>query len=88
MSEVAIKMLTKSTSHRSATSTSLATDLARQQASLGRVGIKAGSHESTTIYPRMGLGSGQHFASKGGYIVRFAEAGSDRLIGESEWIVP
>ena len=43
--------------------------------------------ESTTIYPRLGLSQGQRFASKGGYIVRFAEDGNG-LIAETDWIVP
>jgi hypothetical protein len=40
----------------------------------------------TTIYPRMSLGPGQRFASKGGYIVHFAEG--NKLVAESAWIVP
>jgi len=42
----------------------------------------------TTIYPHLSLGPGQRFASKGGYIVRFAEGKSDKLIAESDWIIP
>lgn len=41
---------------------------------------------STSIYPRLSLGIGQRFASKGAYIVRYAEDGS--LRAESDWIVP
>ena len=50
----------------------------------------SGSHMSkgTTIYPHLSLGSGQRFASKGGYIVRFADGKSDKIIAESDWIVP
>lgn len=44
--------------------------------------------KGTTIYPHLSLGPGQRFASKGGYIVRFADANGDRLIAESGWIVP
>ncbi len=48
----------------------------------------AGKDDSTTIYPHLSLGPSQRFASKGGYIMRFSGAESDRLIAESEWIVP
>jgi cytochrome c553 len=44
--------------------------------------------QGTTIYPHLSLGSGQRFASKGGYIVRFSESGGDKLIAESAWIIP
>ena len=44
--------------------------------------------QGTSIYPHLSLGPGQRFASKGGYIVRFAGSNSDQLIAESGWIVP
>ncbi len=50
--------------------------------------VSSARHESTTVYPRLGLGPDQRFASKGGYIVRFAGADSDRLVPVSDWIVP
>ncbi len=37
-------------------------------------------------YPRLGLAPGQRFASKGGYIVRFADG--NKLVPEGDWIVP
>ncbi len=40
------------------------------------------------LYPRLGLAQSQRFASKGGYIVRFASPESSRLLAESGWIVP
>jgi hypothetical protein len=39
-------------------------------------------------YPRLGLAQGQRFASKGGYIARFATRDGDRLIAEGDWIAP
>jgi hypothetical protein len=42
----------------------------------------------TGYYPRLGLAQGQRFASKGGYIARFADAQGTRLLADSEWIVP
>ena len=44
--------------------------------------------ESTTIYPRLTLGPGQRFASKGAYIVRIDAADPARLAPVGEWIVP
>jgi len=41
--------------------------------------------EGTTIYPRLSLGPGQRFASKGGYIMRYSH---DMLEPETSWIVP
>jgi hypothetical protein len=42
----------------------------------------------TGYYPHLTLASNQHFASKGGYIVRFADSGGTRLIADSDWLVP
>jgi len=42
--------------------------------------------ESTSIYPHLGLGIEQHFASKGAYIVHYDK--DRKLSNESEWIVP
>jgi hypothetical protein len=39
-------------------------------------------------YNRLGLAPGQRFASKGGYLVRFAELTGTKLAAESDWIVP
>ena len=50
---------------------------------VGQTGLT--KREGTTIYPRLSLGPGQRFASKGGYIVHYAK---DKLEPESDWIVP
>jgi hypothetical protein len=42
----------------------------------------------TGYYPRLALAPGQRFASKGGYIVRFAGDTGTKLTAASEWIVP
>jgi hypothetical protein len=42
----------------------------------------------TGYYPRLTLAPGQRFASKGGYVVHFAEATGTRLVADSDWIVP
>lgn len=39
-------------------------------------------------YPRLSLGPGQRFASKGAYIVKLATQGPHRIIAASDWIVP
>jgi hypothetical protein len=42
--------------------------------------------EGTSAYPRLSLGPGQRFASKGGYIVHFSENGA--LVANDAWRVP
>ena len=42
----------------------------------------------TGYYPRLGLAPGQRFASKGGYIVRFADPQGTRLVADGTWLVP
>ena len=42
----------------------------------------------TGYYPRLTLAAGQRFASKGGYLVRFAEAKGTKLVAETDWVVP
>jgi hypothetical protein len=42
----------------------------------------------TGYYPRLTLSTGQRFASKGGYVVRFADAQGSRLLPDHAWKVP
>ncbi|WP_415774605.1 c-type cytochrome [Paraburkholderia sp. J11-2] len=42
----------------------------------------------TGYYPRLTLAPGQTFASKGGYIVRFAGPDHINLVADGDWIVP
>ena len=42
----------------------------------------------TGYYPRLTLAPGQRFASKGGYMVHFADASDARVVAEGDWIVP
>ncbi len=42
----------------------------------------------TGYYPRLTLAPGQRFASKGGYVVHFADAKSSRIVADGEWITP
>jgi len=39
-------------------------------------------------YPRLGLAAGQRFASKGGFLVRFADEEGALLIADGDWSVP
>ncbi len=42
----------------------------------------------TGYYPHLTLAEGQRFASKGGYMVRFAGDEGNRLLADSDWTVP
>jgi hypothetical protein len=42
----------------------------------------------TGYYPRLALAPGQAFASKGGYVVHFAEKTGTRVVADGDWIVP
>ena len=47
-----------------------------------------GAGANSGRYPSLGLAQGQHFASKGGYIVRFDMTKGARPIAEGDWSVP
>jgi hypothetical protein len=42
----------------------------------------------TGYYPRLALATHQRFASKGGYLVRFADGTGPRLVAATDWISP
>jgi hypothetical protein len=39
-------------------------------------------------YPRLELAAGDHFASKGAFLVRFADPEGPRLVADGDWSVP
>ncbi len=42
----------------------------------------------TGYYPRLALGPHQRFASKGGFVVHYASAGTQRWLPDGDWITP
>jgi hypothetical protein len=42
----------------------------------------------TGYYPHLSLATSQRFASKGGYLVRFRDAGGAALVAQGDWTVP
>jgi hypothetical protein len=53
-----------------------------------RVEVMLSHRLMNAYYPRLGLAPGQRFASKGGYIVRFAGSEGTRLVADGSWTVP
>jgi len=47
------------------------------------------SHRQLTgYYPRLGLGPGQRFASKGGYLVKFSAPNGSAITPITDWVIP
>jgi hypothetical protein len=53
-----------------------------------RIEVLLSHRQVNGYYPRLGLAPGQRFASKGGYLVRFAQADGPRVVADGEWTVP
>ncbi len=53
-----------------------------------RVEVMLSHRQVNGYYPRLSLAPGQRFASKGGYIVRFAGPQGAAVVADGEWIVP
>jgi len=53
-----------------------------------RLETMAGSELSTGYFPRLSLASGQRFASKGGYIVKFDARDRGRVVVDGDWLAP
>jgi cytochrome c553 len=53
-----------------------------------RVEVMLGHRLVNGYYPRLSLGPGQRFASKGGYVVRFADGRGTSLAPSGDWTVP
>jgi hypothetical protein len=53
-----------------------------------RVEVMLGHRMVNGYYPRLSLAPGQRFASKGGYVVRFADQTGAALVADGDWTVP
>jgi hypothetical protein len=55
---------------------------------LEKIEVMLSQKVTTAYFPRLGLGQGQRFASKGGYLVRFAGPEGDAIVADGNWTVP
>ena len=53
-----------------------------------RIEQMAGSSPSASIYPRLSLGPGQRFASRGGYILGFPKGAAGMPVPVTDWLIP
>ncbi len=53
-----------------------------------RLEMHLGTRLLTGYYPRVGLAAGQRFASKGGFLVRFAGPDGTHLVADGDWSSP
>jgi mono/diheme cytochrome c family protein len=53
-----------------------------------RIEQMAGSSLAGSIYPRLSLGPGQRFASRGGYILGFPRKAPGKAVPISDWLIP
>jgi hypothetical protein len=53
-----------------------------------RIEQMAGSSPSPSIYPRLSLGPGQRFASRGGYILGFPKGVAGIPMSVTDWLIP